>query len=428
MSSMPIRSTSQTLSPGPSLGWIPSLQDQIVITDLRDRPDLTRSAKEIWAFLVRAFRSFRGNLYCSERYIAQELGYSVRTIRRAFRQLEAAELLRLTPRFRRPKPGARHGGSGPSTWQFHPRWKPYRPPSAAPSDESEMTGAGRTVCPPPDPSESQAVCDGNAAISKPIQILALQEVNQPERVPIPSGPSSSEEPAPVVANVLNSPRNNVSGHPEFLSSTASTQSEISPDPSPKGLTVPEALSKTTVPVEEEISPDGPALEIQVICRVTELTGLTQRRAAQVVRRFGSLAVGRVLDWIATAPAGKILFPKAWFQAALRDRFEVPTWVQETEARKRQRAARVQVADEESRDRARKAAEVRDRVAATVSQWATLEPLLAGGVGQALADRVQERILERLPNATLRERWAAPGSPIWQAVWLEVWAEAGNPTG
>jgi hypothetical protein len=113
--------------------------------------------------------------------------------------------------------------------------------------------------------------------------------------------------------------------------------------------------------------------------------------------------------------------------ALTDDYDEPSWVSERQRKHELARKRQQELAQESAARAREELDRRREVSETEQAWATLHPLLSGPVGACLSAAVHERLVKRLPNAFVRQTVGRVGSPVWRAIWLEVWHEAGCPT-
>lgn len=107
----------------PMVDMLAELGSAAMAIDLRSRPDLTPAARLVWIFLYRAYQAFHGRLYTGLAYIAREVGYSIRTVRRALRQLQKAQLITLIPQIRQPNPRTKKGGGGTSSWRFRVHWR-----------------------------------------------------------------------------------------------------------------------------------------------------------------------------------------------------------------------------------------------------------------------------------------------------------------
>lgn len=363
-------------SPG-SVGWLDALRDHAIAKDLRHRPDLSRAAKDVWAFLYRAQQRL-GRVYFAIRTIAQELACHPRTVQRCLRQLEDAALVL---RYRRTSPKG-----DPTSNRYVVRWTPYKS-EAAEKDISASADISQTSEParPTADRTSHGSSDSNSMDIHP--------------APSKSGPP------PTVCRDPQPPHEPESGEQQRMQpSTAS------------------AISKTGVfhknnqpqPLLDTVAKQAP---LEVVVLLTQL-GIPEPIIDRWLRYFAREDVLQVAQWATAAPAGRIRSYVAWIGAALFQGWtDPPSWVL-----KEQAARESQVRVMEEAQQARNAAEESARRAAAdrgaeQRQWDQLASRLDGKDG---------RLLQPIRDGIARERFrslapaiARAGSLADRQCWLEA---------
>lgn len=467
----------------PMVDMLSGLGSATIAIDLRSRPDLTPAARLVWIFLYRAYHAFHGRLYTGLAYIAREVGYSIRTVRRALRQLEKAHLITLIPQIRQPNPRTKKGGGGTSTWRFRVHWRPYESPSTA--EKGPTASVGREVELTEDASAPVNFQETSES-SEPIQLETLESGMECESVVL------SQD---LIDEVIESGKNGVlvttpDQDPEMPESVLEDAREAFDEPgsmtgAPRSFCPPLEVSESRMALEDDAdicdpipstalqevdqpepkkaeplpeptdptpkavvklqsskilrsveaqSPSGAprfgedAITIPqtLLAQLQERCGFSLKQSEALIGKHGQGAVSKVLGWVVTAPVGRIRHPKAWLVAALNEDYEVPSWVLDAQTKEASQAARLAQIDEQAAERQRQDALAREQRQASEEAWLDLATLVNGPVGHRLAEDVAALLATQIPDGRMRQRLAYPESPIWRAAWLTVWQSAGCP--
>jgi len=454
-----------------------------IAIDLRSRPDLTPAARLVWIFLYRAYHAFHGRLYTGLAYIAREVGYSIRTVRRALRQLEKAHLITLIPQFRQPNPRTKKGGGGTSSWRFRVHWRPYESPSTAEKDPTASVGRGIELTEDPsapvrpseasEPAETIQLEPSESAIESESVILSQDLIDKvmdsSENASLLTTPNQEPEmPESVLEDAreaIDEPESMTGGPRSFCPPPGVSESRMAledvgeicepipstalqevdqPAPKKSGTFTEPTVPSPSVAVKlqsskilrsiETHSPSGASrlgeypvtVPQTLLAQLQEHCGFSLKQSEALIGKHGETAVSKVLGWVMTAPVGRIRHPKAWMVAALNEGYEVPSWVLDAQAKQASQASRLAQIDEQAAERQRQDALAREQRQASEAAWRDLATLMNGPVGHRLAEDVAALLATQIPDGRMRQRLAYAESPIWRAAWLTVWQSAGCP--
>ncbi len=362
------------------MNWWELIQSRTVRNDIMTRPDLSRAARDLFAFLMRAQKTLKFIIF-GIKYMSAELHYHPRTIQRAIKQLVEAGLLMVEYRTSPTK-------HDPTSNRYFPRWSPYEAPSSGQSStkakptlrrtstDSQVFGStvGDLSQESSTPGEDLAICRDPQAVSppqtlepqgvelfleKPILDLLLRKKDQPG--------SADHRPNQVGQSIL-------------------------------------------APVNFD----------DVISSIPKDWNIYTPRLTQWIERFGVDRVKAVIDWVEHAPKGTIRQPGGWIYRALMEDWSQPSWENDAVKRVQSELARKELVDKEMINRQREEEERQTARAAFEKSWSTVEPVLAQPVGQTLLERAYE-----LATVELKSMAAVlfkSGSPLWKSFVIRAWEE------
>lgn len=265
--------------------------------DLIRRPDLTQSAKDVFALFWRAKHQRRHPLkriYFGIPYIARELGISTRTVQRAIRLLESRGLITIIPRVRR-------NSLSPSSHEYRIHWTPYQ----APAGPARIENVPRTT-----------VEHAPEPLVPPDAALAWPAVTPPPTTTCQEGPSSKTHAQPELTTSLVPPIENQESYAKLIST-----------PAVEGA-----------PMYTFDSLD--ALRLFLLAQLKS-RAIPTRRVLLWERQYGTLRLATVAVWALSAPVGSIRSLGGWLETALREEWNAPKWVQEASEKRRRQLQRIQ---------------------------------------------------------------------------------------
>ena len=274
-----------------------SIPIHVLQEDLIRRPDLTQSAKDVFALFWRAKHQRRHplkRLYFGIPYIARELGISTRTVQRAIRLLESRGLITVIPRFRR-------NSLSPSSHEYRIHWTAYQ----APAPPARIESAPRTT-----------VEDGPQPILPPDAALAWPAVSPAPPTPCQEGPAA-ETPSQQGLNPDSAgPIENQESYAKLISTPA--------------------LEGAPMYTFDSLD----ALRLFLFTHLKS-RGVPTKRVLRWERQYGVLRVATVAVWALSAPVASIRAVGGWLDTALREDWSAPTWVQEACDKRRRQVERTQ---------------------------------------------------------------------------------------
>ena len=361
------------------MNWFDLLESRVMRHDILSRPDLSRAARDLFAFLMRAKRTLKFIIF-GIKYISAELHYHPRTVQRAIKQLVEAGLLMVEYRT-----STKHD---PTSNRYFPRWSPYEAPSsrqsstkAKPNLKTISTDSQGQSSAAADPSQDSSTPGGDLAICRD-----PQPVTQPD----------SLEPPPIAAP---------SSNPIL-------------DPLLRKKDQPGSAPCLPIHVIE----NGPAQANfdDVITSIPKDWNIYTPRLAQWIEKFGVDRIKTVIQWVVDAPIGTIRHPGGWIYRALTEDWSEPTWEADTVQRTRSTLLHKQRVDEEMKKRQREEEERQTMRAAFDQAWTTIEPLIDQPFGKTLLQRAYELAATELKSMT--SALFKAGSPLWKSFLIRAWEE------
>lgn len=360
--------------------WAETIPAATIQQDILQRPDLTPSARSVFAFLWRATHQQRNSLhdiFFGVPYMARELGLSTRTVRRAIHLLAEIGLITIIPRVRRTAPRS------PSSHRYKVHWRPY-----VPLESSVVERDSATDTTPLDADDGRPVITPDTSFAFPnVSGGAWTSCQEGED-------GESEAPYP----------------PDTHAETAIDQNQ--------GLT----NEISTPHIAGAPIYRFPSREAFLLFLLTHLSprGIVRRRLQQWIKAYGFERVAIVSQWVLSAPKGVIRNAGAWMHRALQDNWSAPSWVREVWQAYEER---VKNREHRRRDRDRLEAlksqveESAIRRAREAEEWLRVENAWA-----QLPDSIVA-VAERLAQAELRTQVGSlfnPGHPvIWRTYILRA---------
>ena len=359
------------------MNWWELIESRAIRNDIMTRPDLSRAARDLFAFLMRAQKTLKFIIF-GIKYMSTELHYHPRTIQRAVKQLVEAGLLMVEYRTSPTK-------HDPTSNRYFPRWSPYEAPPSGQSSMKAKPNLRRTS------TDSQVLGSTAADLSQgsatPGGDLAI--CRDPQPVPQPQTP-------------------------ETQGIEASPQKPIQDLLLRKKDQPGSAFHQPTQ--TNENNPATPNFD-DVISSIPKDWNIYTPRLTQWIERFGLERVKTVIQWVEHAPKGTIRQPGGWIYRALIEKWSAPTWEEDIAQRRESALLRKKSVDEEM-----KAREIKDITAKGDSQkfdhaWSTVEPLLNQPVGEVLLKRAYELASEALKWATTS--LFKTDTPIWRSFIIQA---------
>ena len=361
------------------MNWWELIESRTIRNDIRTRPDLSRAARDVFAFLMRAQKTLKFIIF-GIKYMSTELHYHPRTVQRAIKQLVEAGLLMVEYRTS-PK-------HDPTSNRYFPRWSPYEvPTSGQPSTETKPNFKRITT-------DSQALgstaADLSQGSSTPGGDLAIcrdpQSVPQPLTLETQGVKPSHQKP---IQDLL-----------------------LRKKDQPGSAFLQPAQTIESTPVRPNFD--------DVISSIPTNWNIYTPRLTQWIEKFGVERVKTVIQWVQDAPKGTIRQPGGWIYRALTEEWSQPTW--EDDAKKQTESAlrRKQLVDKEMSNRQRDEEERRAARDAFDQAWTTIEPLIESPAGKTLLQRAYVLASGELKSMTSAIFKA--GSPLWKAFIIRAWEE------
>ncbi len=373
------------------MNWWELIESRTIRHDIQTRPDLSRTARDLFAFLWRARKTLK-NIVFGVKYMARELHCHPRTVQRAIAQLVAAGLLRLE---RRQSP-TKHD---PTSNRYFPHWVPYQNNEPQPVEDTEIPQENSTATP-----------DTLASDSAPL--IVPDSIENP---PHSATENTSSMPGEEVA-ICRDPLEKITA--ESIDTQASSPSHPNPildlrlrKNDQPGLSHPQALKSSQAP---------PSPYDDVIASIPNTWGLYTPRLMQWIEKFGLDRVNTVTQWVKNAPSGKIRHIGGWVFQALQENWSEPSWeidrglrIQATELR--QKAIEAEMLSRQQEESAR-----HSDAQAFDNAWTIVEPLLQEPGGDTLLQEAYTLAKEALKAST--SMLFKPGSPIWRSFIIQAWRQ------
>ncbi len=396
----------------------PPISNAVLYHDIMQRPDLSPSARQLFFYFWRCQHQPHPlpALFFSEKTLAKLIYCSVRTIRRALRQLEQAQLIRT---IRRLRPNARNDKDW-TTNRYVLTWRPV----AADSDTSSTSTPSHpngVESPLPTPSVAEAVEPSLPSGVPPLEIASEIAVTLAEE---PTVEESFREDSLPVAEDLSA-----------VSVTGDLQPECPQGP-PEKTSEPLGASRIErSPIETILKDFSLKLDQQTRDPVLTLAGSRSESVLSVAEslkpfgirsalllqwaeQFSASRVVEVAQWVLSAPVGLIRSAGGWMHQALTQAWEAPSWIrqaaQRTAQQTRQQAADATALAERQADQQRQQA-LQTEQAEDRAQWALLQPLLAQypEITTMATARAQQEL------GALAARLCTPTSILWQQYCLQA---------
>ncbi len=362
------------------MNWWELIESRAVRNDIMTRPDLSRAARDLFAFLMRAQKTLKFIIF-GIKYMSAELHYHPRTIQRAVKQLVEAGLLMVEYRTSPTK-------HDPTSNRYFPRWSPYEAPS---SGQSNAKATSHLTEPITDSlTLSSATADSSQDSSVPGGDLAI--CRDPLSVP--------------------------------QSQTLETQGiEASPQKPIQDLLLRKkdhpgsAFRRPSQAIEN--TPAMPNFD-DVIASIPKDWNIYTPRLTQWIEKFGVNRVKTVIQWVEDAPKGTIRQPGGWMYQALQEEWTEPAWVGDALDKKQEALLRKQRIEEEMLHRQREEERHRAESYTFDKTWATIEPILDQPLGKTLVQRAYQ--LATVELKSMAQALFKQGSPLWKSFIIRAWQE------
>lgn len=396
----------------------PPISNAVLYHDIMQRPDLSPSARQLFFYFWRCQHQPHPlpALFFSEKTLAKLLYCSVRTIRRALRQLEQAQLIRT---IRRLRPNARNDKDW-TTNRYVLTWRPAAAESNPSSTDTPSNPDG-VESPLPTPSAAEAVEPSLPGGVSPLEAPPEIAVNPAEASTVDD--SSREDFRPVAEDL---PAVSVTGglQPECPQGPPEKTSEplgasrIERSPV-EAILKDFSLKLDQQPADPILTLAGPRSEsVLSVSEALKPLGIRIPLLLQWAEQFSPSRVVEVAQWVLSAPAGLIRSAGGWMHQALTQAWEAPSWTRQAEQLAAQQT-RQQAADatalaerqaDQQRQQALQAEQAEDR-----AQWELLQPLLAQY--PEITTMVTARAKQEL--GALAARLCTPTSMLWQQYCLQA---------
>jgi predicted transcriptional regulator len=358
------------------MNWWELLESQTMRHDILTRPDLSRAARDLFAFLMRAKKTLKFIIF-GIKYISAELHYHPRTVQRAVKQLVDAGLLiveyRTSPKL------------DPTSNRYFPRWSPYEAPQS--DQSSTLTHADLKETRPNSLPLNSAQFDQKISSSKPGGDPAV--CRDPQPVPQPQTLETQ--------GIETSPQKPI----QDLLLRKKDQPGVAPRQAAQIL---------------KNAPAHPKFD-DVIASIPKDWNIYTPRLAQWIEKFGVDRIKTVIRWVQDAPKGTIRQPGGWMYRALTEAWSEPTWEGDTVKRTQSALIRKQQIDEEMNKREREEKERQVARAAFEQTWTTIDPLIDQPIGEVLLKRAYELASEALKWATTS--LFKTDTPIWRSFIIQA---------
>ena len=361
------------------MNWWELIESRAIRNDIMTRPDLSRAARDLFAFLMRAQKTLKFIIF-GIKYMSTELHYHPRTVQRAIKQLVDAGLLMVEYRMS-PK-------HDPTLNRYFPRWSPYEVPSSRqPSTETK-------------PNFKRISTDSQALSATTPE--SLQNSLTPGRaLTVCRDPLSNTQPEPLEPQAIVTP---------------SPKPILDPLLRKKDQPGP-ALRQRSHVIEN--TPDQLKCDDVFISIPTDWNIYTPR-LAQWIGKFGVTRVKTVIQWVENAPKGTIRHPGGWIYRALTEDWSEPTWEGDSVKRTQSALVRKQQVDEEMSKREQEEEERQAAGAAFEQAWSTVAPLIDQPLGKKLLQRAYDLAAIELKSMT--NTLFKAGSPLWKSFVIRAWEE------
>ena len=344
------------------------------------RPDLSRAARDLFAFLMRAQKTLKFIIF-GIKYMSAELHYHPRTIQRAVKQLVEAGLLMVEYRTSPTK-------HDPTSNRYFPRWSPYEAPSSEQSStkiepnlrrsSTESQVLGSTTA---DLSQGSSMPGGDLAICRDPQSVSRSLTLETQGVK----PSSQK---PIQDLLL------------------------------RKKDQPGAAFRRPAQTFEN-TPARPNFD-DVISSIPKNWNIYTPRLTQWIEKFGVERVKTVIQWVQDAPKETIRQPGGWIYRALTEGWSQPTWKDDAKRQAESAIQRKQHVEEEMLHRQLEEQKHRAESHEFDNTWATIEPILTQPLGVTLVQRAYD--LATVELKSLAEALFKQGSPLWKSFIIRVWQD------
>ena len=394
-----IMPTSRTLRRPQDYGfdnWIQLITNRAVREDILSRPDLSRAAKTVLGFLLRARRTLRWIVF-SVKTLAREIHYHPRSVQRACRLLEARGLLIVKRR--------QSLRSDPTSNLYIPTWHPYRAPAATSPVATKRTTDSTDHLVPLSSSEPRHPAVDTA-----------QEASSHESDPVtlPGGATT----------ICHHPF--ADAEPETL--TASTLDVSAPDTISKELLrksdQPGAATHTENDTASPASTPPTTLDDVAHTLKNLHIPLATRRLEDWIERFSAQRILTVAEWIQHAPSGIIRHRGGWLYRALTENWTAPSWEIARKKREDQQQQIQQRAVQEAEKRTQEMTQWQQDAEHFALTWERVAPLVTAPEGEALRERAAALAHEQLRS--LAGALFQPGSITWRTLHIQAWKELCQP--
>ncbi len=356
--------------------WWELLESRAIRHDIMTRPDLSRIARDLFAFLWRAKKTLKFIIF-GVKYIAREIHCHPRSVQRAIQQLITAGLLRLERR----KSPTKHD---PTSNRYYPIWTPYTDRQKEYSETSSnqpdlsLTSVQHRDAPLRQEQTSSMPGEDMTQCRDPLNSETPETVEAQEIPPLP--------PQPILDPLLRK----------------------KDQPGRLLLSAKQALESGTASSGFD----------DVIANIPTDWHIYTPRIAQWLSQFGLKRVQTVIQWVIDAPKGSIRQPGGWIYRALTEDWAQPTWEKDSIVAEKAIQIRKQQVDDEMTKRQQEEQERQDALKAFNQTWAMVEPLIDQPEGQTLLQRAYELATTELKSMT--NTLFKTGSPLWKSFIIRAW--------